>query len=475
MFEVPGTSFDALNTTLGPDTTALYRTLRPACDVPRMSTYAVGAIINRAVRRMSAGSAFVNVGVWRGFSLLSGMAGNPDRECIGIDNFSDFGGPRELFQQRFERFGSARHRFFEMDYEDYFANEHRTPIGVYLYDGDHAYDHQLRGLQVAEPFFADDCVVIVDDTNWAEPREATLDFVAGSDRDYELLLAGRTTENRHPTLWNGVMVLQATGSSGTRGKRPVDPDRAPPRTQTAEPVTAGADSLVSLVVCDPDPDAAALERTIERALAQTWPNVEVVVVGHSSDERVAETIRSFEDRIVPISFSGAPGEGLRAGLAASQGEFVALVDCHSELSEVAVRMGLMLPELVRFDSGALRMAGEGWPYRTLTAGEEIEATIPRGEPYVLVGGRRQLVQTIGPGPAVPLVARGERKDSLDDRAAIARLGQLRAEGAGFVVLLWTVFDWLSERPELEQHLRGECRCLLENDRVMIFELGTRNV
>jgi hypothetical protein len=72
---------------------------------------------------------------------------------------------------------------------------------------------------------------------------------------------------------------------------------------------------------------------------------------------------------------------------------------------------------------------------------------------------------------MPLFARGESKDSLDDDAAVARLDELRAEGTRFVVLLWTAFEWLSARPGLERHLRSKGRCLLENDLVLIFRLG----
>ena len=39
-----------------------------------MSTFAIGAIINRAVRQLPGGQAYLNVGVWNGFTLLAGMA-----------------------------------------------------------------------------------------------------------------------------------------------------------------------------------------------------------------------------------------------------------------------------------------------------------------------------------------------------------------------------------------------------------------
>ncbi len=80
-----------------------------------------------------------------------------------------------------------------------------------MYDGAHEYHHQVKGLRLAEPFFADDCIVMVDDANWGHTRKATLDFIRESDSDYEMLLDQRTACNGHPTFWNGVMVFQRVG------------------------------------------------------------------------------------------------------------------------------------------------------------------------------------------------------------------------------------------------------------------------
>jgi hypothetical protein len=186
----------------------LRRRLLPVCQVPRMSTFAVASIINDAVSRLSPGSAFVNVGVWNGFTLLSGMAGNAGRACIGVDNFSEFGGPREAFLARFERARAAGHSFYDMDYRDYFARQHDAPIGVYLYDGEHSYEQQLAGLELAEPFFARDCIILVDDINAEQPRQATADFLAARPGRYRVLLDQQTSANGHPTFWNGLMVIQ---------------------------------------------------------------------------------------------------------------------------------------------------------------------------------------------------------------------------------------------------------------------------
>jgi hypothetical protein len=173
-----------------------------------MSTFAIGAIINRVVTEMAGDNAFVNVGVWQGFTLLSGMVGNPHKRCVGVDNFSEFGGPREVFLRRFAEHRTDRHAFYDMDYVRYFNAVHQGPIGFYIYDGDHSYDHQYKGLQTAESYFSRDCIVLVDDTNAEEPRAGTFDFLAKSKLRYRMLFDARTAENGHPTFWNGIMLFQ---------------------------------------------------------------------------------------------------------------------------------------------------------------------------------------------------------------------------------------------------------------------------
>ena len=95
-----------------------------------------------------------------------------------------------------------------MDYEEYFASVHRGSIGFYIYDGDHSYRNQLRGLEVAESFFSLGCVVMVDDTNLDEPRQATIDFLAKRDTKFQILLDQRTQSGGHPTWWNGIILFR---------------------------------------------------------------------------------------------------------------------------------------------------------------------------------------------------------------------------------------------------------------------------
>jgi len=203
-----GTWIEFRNTILPGDGRDALDCLKGLCRMPRMSSLAIGALIAEGVRRMPQREAFVNIGVWQGFTLLCAMATNPTKTCIGVDNFSEFGGPRDAFMKRFLTFKTECHLFYDMDYERYFSQVHRGPIGFYIYDASHAYADQLKGLQAAEPYFSETCIVMVDDANWQEPRQATLDFISKSNFSYKMLLDVKTRHNCHPTFWNGLMIFQ---------------------------------------------------------------------------------------------------------------------------------------------------------------------------------------------------------------------------------------------------------------------------
>lgn len=187
------------------------RGLEALGSVPRMSTFAVGAIVARAVAAMPPGSAYLNVGVWHGYTLLAGMLGGPQRPCVGVDDFSEFGGPEEAFRARFRERAGERHRFHAMDYRAYFCSRHEGAVGLYFWDGPRTYEDELRGLELVEPHLVDGSYVLLDDTNWQERRLAARDFVAASDGEFEVVFDRRTAYNKHLTFWNGVTLLRKTG------------------------------------------------------------------------------------------------------------------------------------------------------------------------------------------------------------------------------------------------------------------------
>jgi hypothetical protein len=58
----------------------------------------------------------------------------------------------------------------------------------------------------------------------------------------------------------------------------------------------------------------------------------------------------------------------------------------------------------------------------------------------------------------------------DDETVIQDVEQLRQAGAGFLVVAWPAFWWLDYYSGMHQHLRSRFRCLLENERLVVFDL-----
>ncbi len=466
LVEMPDAPLDWINTRLP---NRLRSVLRPLVEIPRMSTVAIGAILNEAVRGMDPDHLFVNVGVWNGFTLLSGMAGNADKTCVGVDNFSEFRGPRDAFRARFDRAQSANHRFHDMDYREYFSNVHEGTIGVYLYDGDHVYEEQRRGLEVAEPFFADGCLVIVDDTNWSAPRQATFDFVADSKHDYELLLDATTSHNVHPTYWNGLMVLRMrkNGSSVSRPLSRRDPIASPasgePERDPFDRYRAGETPLVSLIVCNEEADATALSAVVDSTLRQTWPAIEVLVADASGSAETAAAIDDFGDRVRTVAAADAVN--------ASRGRFATFFDAKIPLIESAVHMGLGYPSLSRFSRGRVPDDGRRMAERALLAADDVADVVAPGQGYVLVSELPNMPQTARSRRAMRLIETAERLSGLDEAAAVRRLASLREAGASYVVFLWDAFSWLRAAPAVRSDLEARGRRLVENDRVLIFDLA----
>jgi glycosyltransferase involved in cell wall biosynthesis len=73
--------------------------------------------------------------------------------------------------------------------------------------------------------------------------------------------------------------------------------------------------------------ASFLGEAIESALAQSYPNVEIVVVDDGSADSSQEVIAQFGDRIIPVlKENGGQGSAFNAGFAASKGDIICFLD-----------------------------------------------------------------------------------------------------------------------------------------------------
>jgi hypothetical protein len=110
--------------------------------------------------------------------------------------------------------------------------------------------------------------------------------------------------------------------------------------------------------------------------------------------------------------------------------------------------------------------------RLRLAAQELEAAIPSETTFILVDteGSTSLVRR-DPRLPVPLESDGQYSGPPpNDETAIREVEQLRQAGARFLVVTWPAFWWLDCYSGLHQHLRSRFGCLLENERLVVFDL-----
>ncbi len=144
---------------------------------------------------------YLEIGSWGGSTATAALYGNSVR-ALCIDNWSQFGGPRETFFANIERIRSDKidFQFIEADFRsvDY---ESIGRFNVFLFDGPHEERDQYDGVMVTRPALQKPFVLIVDDWNLRQVRLGT--FHAIIDAGYSLACSVeiRTTwDNTQPSI-----------------------------------------------------------------------------------------------------------------------------------------------------------------------------------------------------------------------------------------------------------------------------------
>ncbi len=179
-------------------------------NVKKMATFSTFYMINSICKHIGEG-AYLNIGLWNGFSLFSGMI---DTKCdvIGIDNFSEFDGNNSeiLFFKKFNSIKKNNHHFFKTDALEYLRKCNKK-FDFYFYDALHTFEYQYEGLKLAIPHLKKGSLIMIDDICWNysnDPMEATKKFLNDFKEDFKLLLEIKTKYNQHPTFWNGYIIIE---------------------------------------------------------------------------------------------------------------------------------------------------------------------------------------------------------------------------------------------------------------------------
>lgn len=189
------------------------RRLAPVvAQVPGMSTEHALTVLDLAVGHLGPEECYLEVGSYRGRSLVGAMMAHPTRRAVAVESFAEFGvdpaASRREVDETLRQFGVADR--VDLKVGDAFAllrpGLAPHPVGAYFYDGAHSRVAQYLGLALAEPLLADEAVVVVDDFSWPQVRLSTLAYLLRHP-GYRVI-AEMPAEHDFDERWcNGLLVL----------------------------------------------------------------------------------------------------------------------------------------------------------------------------------------------------------------------------------------------------------------------------
>ena len=158
-------------------------------------------------------SRYLEIGTWKGSSVCSAMCGNKAK-VVCIDNWSEFGGPKSEFLVNFEKFKGENQAIF-IENDCYKVDVSKLPkFNIYMYDGNHTNESHYRALLHYYNCLDDVFIFIVDDWNWKDVRDGTLNSIQKLNLKIlyqkEIRLTWDNSHTPQPqakdTWWNGIYV-----------------------------------------------------------------------------------------------------------------------------------------------------------------------------------------------------------------------------------------------------------------------------
>tara|TARA_Y100000389_G_scaffold197425_1_gene232002 strand:- start:126 stop:1022 length:897 start_codon:yes stop_codon:yes gene_type:complete len=164
-------------------------------------------------------NVYVEIGTFRGFTLIHNSIYNKNTKIIGIDNFSIFDKLNQNFnfiKSQIKKHNLKNIFFLKKDYQ--LAHKKiNNKIGVLFVDGAHDYRSTLLALLKYSPLMSKEAIILVDDSNYYHVRKATSDFL-DSNKDFQLIhqkytnihlgnANKKTREKLIKGIWNGINIL----------------------------------------------------------------------------------------------------------------------------------------------------------------------------------------------------------------------------------------------------------------------------
>lgn len=207
--------------------------ITPIFQINGMSSAKVRCLLNNLLNIDNV--KYLEIGMWRGSTLISALYGNNPKTVVGIDNFSEFVLPHPTSQEWLflTDIQERRHPVHPRDelfhnLQEFLPPENKisileggcfneellkkcgelSPFNIYFYDGNHSYESQKRAMTEYVKFMDKTFIIIVDDWNASDASKGTLDGLAECGVKIIHKVEKFTNFNcDRETWWNGIGVL----------------------------------------------------------------------------------------------------------------------------------------------------------------------------------------------------------------------------------------------------------------------------
>jgi len=160
-------------------------------------------------------STYLEVGTWKGSSFISAMYKNESVFGFCIDNWCEFGGPKDDFYKNINTHLTNKHiKIIDKDCWKVTSTDVNKPIDIFMYDGAHTYEDQRKAITYYYQFFSKFVIIMIDDwtCDWVGVKQGTLDGINQMNMKIhyscEIPLVNTTSHHQGgDTFWNGCGVF----------------------------------------------------------------------------------------------------------------------------------------------------------------------------------------------------------------------------------------------------------------------------
>lgn len=167
---------------------------------------------------------YLEVGIYQGANFSVVASENPDKTCIGVDNFSqEFQenkryqmSTEEVVQSRLKELNCEKNALVQKyDFREFLRTDPlymEGDISVYFYDGPHEMIDQIDGIDMALPYLKDEAIIFVDDFFSPNTAIGSMILLDHYRNNLKFLRVLRNRENSRSGFNQGQIVMKFSRS-----------------------------------------------------------------------------------------------------------------------------------------------------------------------------------------------------------------------------------------------------------------------